>query len=216
MRWYRPGDGAGAEAIHCARGRDRRDGHRRRRARAGGGRGARDPLEISAGEGARHIQLYGPAGAIACGTHCSLALPQGRYRLLVLDTGGHLSNRWLPVQQSSRLIVTPANRGARIAGIVTMGVGIGVAAVGGFLLWATLISRTGDCFDACDWPRGQLYGGAITLAAGAAVAVTGLLIWTRNVHAVVREEAPPGAGLGLRFAPIAGLHLAGLGLTGRF
>jgi hypothetical protein len=176
------------------------------------------PVEIGAGEGARDIQLHGTGGAIACGTHCSLALPQGRYRLLVTDTGGHLSNQWLPVQQSSRLIVTPANRGARIAGIVTMGAGLGAAAVGGFLLWATLIGRTGDCFEACndDWPRGQLYGGAITLAAGAAVAVTGLLIWRRNVHAVVREEAPPGAGLGLRFAPIAGLHLAGLGLTGRF
>jgi len=176
------------------------------------------PVEIDAGEGARQIQLFGPGGAIACGTHCSLALPQGRYRLLVMDTGGHLSNQWLPVQQSSRLIVTPANRGARIAGIVTMGVGISAAAVGGFLLWATLISRTGYCSAPCndDWPRGQLYGGAITLAAGSAVTVTGLLIWRRNVHAVVREEAPPGAGLGLRFAPIAGLHLAGLGLTGRF
>jgi hypothetical protein len=181
------------------------------------------PVEIGAGEGAIHIELQGPTGPIACRTGCSVELTQGRYRLLVLDPGGHASTQWLPVSHAARLTVTPANRGARIAGIVTMGAGIGVAAVGAFILWATAIGHVyADCFGECndDWPRGQLYGGAITLTAGAALAVTGLVIWRRNVHAVVSEDAPvgspPGAARRLRLAPLAGLHLAGLGLTGSF
>jgi len=74
-----------------------------------------------------------------------------------------------------------------------------------------------NCRD--DWPKGQLYGGAITLAAGAALGVTGLVIWRRNVHAVVDEAspAPPaGAAARLRLLPVAGLRWAGLGLTGNF
>ncbi len=180
------------------------------------------PVEIDAGEGASLIQLSGPGGSIPCGTHCSLGLAQGRYRLIVTDARGNVSAQWLPVSQPSRLIVTPASRGTRIAGIVVMGVGIGVAAVGAFVLWATFIGHFfGDCFGDCGdtWPRGQLYGGAITLAAGTAVGVTGLVVWRRNVHAVVDEAspAPPaGAAARLRLAPVAGLRWAGLGLTGSF
>jgi hypothetical protein len=176
------------------------------------------PIEIGGAEGAAFIQLQGPGGPIECGTHCSVELPHGRYRLIVRDTENHLSTQYLSVEQSSRFTVAPANRGARIGGIVLMGTGIAAAAVGGLVLWITFIGHTladcaGDCSD--DWPHGQLYGGAITLAAGAAVAVTGLVIWRSNVHAVV-DQTTPGASAGLRLAPIAGLRLAGLGLTGNF
>jgi len=176
------------------------------------------PVEIGAAEGAAFIQVQGPGGPIECGTHCSVELPHGRYRLVVRDTENHLSTQYLFVEQSSRFTVAPANRGARIGGIVLMGTGIAAAAVGGLVLWITAIGHTlGDCVEPCnrDWPHAQLYGGAITLAAGAAVAVTGLVIWRSNVHAVV-DQTTPSAGARLRLAPIAGLHLAGLGLTGRF
>ena len=180
-------------------------------------------VDIDAGEGASLIQLQGPGGSFQCGTHCSLGLAQGRYRLIVVDPRGNASAQWLSVSQPSRLTVTPASRGARIAGIAVMAVGIGAAAVGAFVLWATFLGHyLADCLDPdCrnDWPRGQLYGGAITLAAGAAVGVTGLVIWRRNVHAVVDEAspAPPaGAAARLRLLPVAGLRWAGLGLTGNF
>jgi hypothetical protein len=180
------------------------------------------PVEIGAGEGASLIELQGPGGSFQCGTHCSLGLTQGRYRVLVMDAHGNVSTQWLPVEQPSRLTVTPASRGARVGGIVVMVAGIGVAAVGAFVLWATFLGHyLADCFDNCrnDWPKGQLYGGAITLAAGAALGVTGLVVWRRNVHAVVNEAspAPPaGAAARLRLAPVAGLRWAGVGLTGSF
>jgi len=176
------------------------------------------PIEIAGAEGTAFIQVQGPAGPIQCGTQCSLELPQGRYRLTVRDTDNHLSAQWLSVTQSGRFTVAPANRGVRIGGIVLMGTGIAAAAAGAFVLWITFIGHTlADCEVNCsrDWPHGQLYGGAITLAAGAAVAVTGLVIWRSNVHAVV-DQAPLVPAARLRLAPVAGLHLAGLGLTGRF
>jgi hypothetical protein len=176
------------------------------------------PVEIRGGEGTAFIQLQGPGGPIQCGTHCSVELPQGRYRLIVRDVDNHLSAQWLSVAQSSRFTVTPANRGAQIGGIVLMGTGIAAAAVGAFVLWITFIGHTlADCAANCsnDWPHGPLYGGAIALGAGVAAGVTGLIIWRSNVHAVV-DERPPVPTARLRLAPIAGLHLAGLGLTGRF
>ncbi len=175
------------------------------------------PVEIAAGEDAAFVQLQGPTGPIACGTRCSLQLPQGRYRLLVRDADGHLSAEWLPVLQPTHLTVTPASRGARIAGIVVMGTGIAVAGVGAFVLWAMLISQTGDCFGDCGerWPRGRLYGGLITLTAGAALGVTGLVIWRRNVHAVV-DEAPPAERAQVLLSPITTRDTMGLALTGRF
>jgi hypothetical protein len=176
------------------------------------------PVEIGGAEGVAFIQVQGPGGPVDCGTHCSVELPQGRYRLTVRDTDHHLSNQWLSVAQSRRFTVAPANRRARIGGIVLMGTGIAAAAAGGLVLWITFIGHTlADCEVNCsrDWPRGQLYGGAFARGAGAAVAITGLLIWLSNMHAVI-DEAPPAPAARLRLTPIAGLRLAGLGLTGSF
>ncbi len=184
------------------------------------------PVTISAAQPGTTIQLSGPTGPIACGERCTLQLLQAEYRLVVTDGEGLVSTQKLYVRMPTSAVVTPRDNGSRKLGLGVMVVGLASALVGSVVLLAILgqkfietISRdcAGPCMDG-DVATSTWIVMGVTLGAGAAVAMTGLGIWHKNLHATVRTDGAPAANDGdrLRLTPVAGLRWGGLALTGRF
>ncbi len=165
------------------------------------------------------VSLRGPGVEVGCGERCALELPRGSYKMKVKDAQGHLSTKRLDVTMPIQATVTPPDRDRRVVGMVSFVGGIAVAGVGGGILYVAL---AGECFPQCsDVPNWVWYAGGISLAAGLAVAITGLTLWLHNAHATVRADAlvpepAPVKDVGLRVTPTVGRQGAGLALTARF
>ena len=145
------------------------------------------PVEIEGSEPGSSIEVLIQGDEFLCGRRCALSLAPGAYNLRVTDAGGHLSRENLYVRGPVRATVTPANRGARIAGIVFMGVALVGAAVGA--LGAVRVS--GIRMNSCDpyFPEGAeceaktapwLYASAIGFGAAVAFGFTGFYMWDLN------------------------------------
>ena len=184
------------------------------------------PVEISAGQPGTTIMVRGPQGEVACGERCGLTLPLGTYKMIVKDRDGYLSTQKLDVTMATRATVTPPEHATRILGITSGVVGLAAAAAGAITLCLALFVRAVERIDCggmeCqtdDVPSWTWYAGGISLGAGLALGVTGLVLWRQNAHATVRLDAsvpPPATGGLLRLAPVAGRQWAGMGLTARF
>src|SRR4051812_17642826 len=82
------------------------------------------PVEIEGSEPGSSIEVLIESDEFLCGQRCALKLAPGAYNLRVTDADGNLSRENLYVRGPVRATVTPANRGARITGIVFMGVAL--------------------------------------------------------------------------------------------
>jgi hypothetical protein len=171
------------------------------------------------------VRLRGPLGDVDCDERCVLNLPLSTYKMIVKDADGHLSTQRLDVTMPLQATVTPPDHTTRTAGIVSGLVGVAAAAVGAVVLlvalWLRAVERIDCGGSACtsdDVPNWLYYAGGISVGAGLAVGLTGLIVWRRNAHADVRVEAfaPPMKDARVRVVPAAGREWAGLALIARF
>jgi hypothetical protein len=153
------------------------------------------PVEIEGREAGSSIVLSVQGNPVECGERCALTLAPGAYNLRVTDADGHLSSENLYVRMPVRATVTPANRAARITGIVLMGAAVVGAVVGGLgFLTAERIHSGRACgvSSTCDQETAPyLYMSAFGLGAAVVFGFTGFYLWDRNKTAGI-ELAPLG------------------------
>lgn len=165
---------------------------------------------------------------IECGERCALQLPTGDYKVVVRDPQGTLWTQRLSVDRPISAVVSPPDQGTRRLGIaLTMAGALGVsAAYITFLViaWKKYVESAGDCIvGACErkeFATSTYVIAGASLAVGAALGATGLVLWRGSSHAVLRSNAPdaPSASTGatLSLTPAAGHRWTGLALTGSF
>ena len=165
---------------------------------------------------------------IECGERCALQLPTGDYKLVVRDPQGKLWTQRLSVVMPISAVVSPPDQDTRRLGIgLTMAGAVGISA--GYITflviaWKKYGESAADCIvSSCEREQFAtstyvIAGGS--LAVGAALGATGLVLWRGSSHAVLRSNAPdaPAASTGaaLSLTPAAGHRWAGLALTGSF
>lgn len=146
------------------------------------------PVEIQGSEVGSSIEVIIQGREFQCGQKCALTLPPGAYNLRVTDADGNLSRENLYVRAPTRAIVTPANRSARITGIVLMTAAVVGAAIGAFGFFA--IGRTDDrCtfLSDCDQKTGRwMYASAIGAGAAVVFGFTGFHLWDQNRTAGIK------------------------------
>jgi hypothetical protein len=154
------------------------------------------PVEIEGSESGSSIEVLIQGDEFLCGRRCALSLVPGAYNLRVTDAAGHLSRENLYVRGPVRATVTPANRAARITGIVFMGVALVGAAAGALGAFRTSEIRMNSCDPyalegaACEGKTAPwLYTSAIGLGAAVAFGFTGFHLWDQNKTAGI-ELAP--------------------------
>jgi hypothetical protein len=182
------------------------------------------PVQVEAGAPDVTVRITGPGVDVPCGARCDTELPAGQYRVLATSADGRASARNVFIGEPLRLTVTPHNQAARVTGIALMPVGVAGAGAGLVMLWwaglkfifLRLAGCSGDC--SAELPGWLVPAGLISLGAGVAVGVTGVVLWRSNAHADVKMNplAPPPPRAQLRLRPVAGLRWTGLALTGSF
>src|SRR6188768_785979 len=103
------------------------------------------PVEIEGSEPGSSIEVLIQGDEFLCGRRCALNLAPGAYNLRVSDAGGNLSRENLYVRGPVHATVTPANRAARITGIVFMGVALVGAAAGALGAFRASEIRMNSC-----------------------------------------------------------------------
>jgi len=165
---------------------------------------------------------------IECGERCALQLPTGDYKLVLRDRQGTYWTQRLSVAMPMSAVVSPPDQGMRRLGIgLTMAGALAISA--GYITflviaWKKYGESAADCIvSSCEREQFAtstyvIAGGS--LAVGAALGATGLVLWRGSSHAVLRSDAPdaraPNTGAALSLTPAAGPRWAGLALTGRF
>ena len=165
---------------------------------------------------------------IECGERCALQLPTGDYKLVLRDRQGTYWTQRLSVAMPMSAVVSPPDQGTRRLGIgLTMAGALAISA--GYITflviaWKKYGESAADCIvSSCEREQFAtstyvIAGGS--LAVGAALGATGLVLWRGSSHAVLRSNAPdaPAASTGaaLSLTPAAGHRWAGLALTGSF
>jgi len=165
---------------------------------------------------------------IECGERCALQLPTGDYKLVLRDRQGTYWTQRLSVAMPMSAVVSPPDQGTRRLGIgLTMAGALAISA--GYITflviaWKKYGESAADCIvSSCEREQFAtstyvIAGGS--LAVGAALGATGLVLWRGSSHAVLRSNAPdaPAASTGaaLSLTPAAGHRWAGLALMGRF
>jgi len=165
---------------------------------------------------------------IECGERCALQLPTGDYKLVLRDRQGTYWTQRLSVAMPMSAVVSPPDQGTRRLGIgLTMAGALAISA--GYITflviaWKKYGESAADCIvSSCEREQfatsTYVIAGA-SLAVGAALGATGLVLWRGSSHAVLRSNAPdaPAASTGaaLSLTPAAGHRWAGLALMGRF
>ena len=165
---------------------------------------------------------------IECGERCALQLPTGDYKLVLRDRQGTYWTQRLSVAMPMSAVVSPPDQGTRRLGIgLTMAGALAISA--GYITflviaWKKYGESAADCIvSSCEREQfatsTYVIAGA-SLAVGAALGATGLVLWRGSSHAVLRSNAPdaPAASTGaaLSLTPAAGHRWAGLALMGSF
>src|SRR6185436_4629939 len=150
---------------------------------------------------------------IECGERCALQLPTGDYKVVVRDPQGTYWTQRLSVAMPMSAVVSPPDQGTRRLGIgLTMAGALAISA--GYITflviaWKKYGESAADCIVSSTY---VIAGGS--LAVGAALGATGLVLWRGSSHAVLRSNAPdtPAASTGaaLSLTPAAGHRWAGL------
>ncbi len=186
------------------------------------------PVTLTASEPGVTITIRDKRGIIECGERCALQLPTGDYKLVVRDPQGNLWTQRLSVVTPISAVVSPPDQGTRRLGIaLTMAGALGISA--GYITflviaWQKYVESLADCVvGSCerkDFATSTYVIAAASLAVGAALGATGLVLWRGSSHAVLRSNAPdaPAAttGAALSLTPAAGHRWAGLALMGSF
>jgi hypothetical protein len=155
------------------------------------------PVQIVGADANTSIEVLIQGEPVECGQRCSLSLVPGAYNLRVTDADGNLSRENLFVRGPVRATVTPANRSARIAGIVMMGVALVGAGVGAFGAVRASAIRDRACRNYppepnCDEAGAPwLYASAIGFGAALVFGFTGFYMWDQNKTASI-DLAPLG------------------------
>ena len=187
------------------------------------------PVTLTASEPGVTIMIRDKRGIIIeCGERCALQLRTGDYKLVVRDPEGKLWTQRLSVFKPISAVVSPPDQGTRRLGIgLTMAGALAISA--GYITflviaWKKYGESAADCIvSSCEREQFAtstyvIAGGS--LAVGAALGATGLVLWRGSSHAVLRSNAPdaPAASTGaaLSLTPAAGHRWAGLALTGSF
>ena len=186
------------------------------------------PVTLTASEPGVTIMIRDKRGIIECGERCSVQLRPGDYKLVVRDPEGKLWTQRLSVFKPISAVVSPPDQGKRGLGIaLTMAGALGISA--GYITflviaWQKYVESAVDCaLSSCErkeFATSTYVIAGASLAVGAALGATGLVLWRGSSHAVLRSDAPdaPAASTGaaLSLTPAAGHRWAGLALTGRF
>ena len=186
------------------------------------------PVTLTASEPGVTIMIRDKRGIMVCGERCTLQLPNGDYKLVVRDPEGKLWTQRLSVVMPISAVVSPPDQDTRRLGIaLTMAGAVGISA--GYITflviaWQKYVESAADCIvSSCEREQFAtstyvIAGGS--LAVGAALGATGLVLWRGSSHAVLRSNAPdaPAASTGaaLSLTPAGGHRWAGLALTGSF
>jgi hypothetical protein len=158
------------------------------------------PVQIVGAEPDTSIVVLIQGDELECGQRCALTLVPGAYNLRVTDADGNLSRENLFVRGPVRATVTPANRSARIAGIVMMGVALVGAGVGALGAVRASAIRQHACQGYPPEPNCEeagapwLYASAIGFGAALVFGFTGFYMWDQNKTAGI-DLAP------LQFTP---------------
>ena len=186
------------------------------------------PVTLTASEPGVTIMIRDKRGIIECGERCALQLPTGNYKLVVRDPQGKLWTQRLSVVTPISAVVSPPDQGTRQLGIaLTMAGALGISA--GYvtflvIAWQKYVESAVDCaLSSCErkeFATSTYVIAGASLAVGAALGATGLVLWRGSSHAVLRSDAPdaPAANTGaaLSLTPAAGHRWAGLALMGSF
>jgi len=192
------------------------------------GSGPVHPVTLTASEPGVTIMIRDKRGIIECGERCALQLPAGNYKLVVRDLQGKLWTQRLSVVMPISAVVSPPDQVTRRLGIgLTMAGALGISA--GYITflviaWQKYVESAVDCaLSSCErkeFATSTYVIAGASLAVGAALGATGLVLWRGSSHAVLRSDAPdaPAANTGasLSLTPAAGHRWAGLALMGSF
>jgi len=147
------------------------------------------PVEISAALPGSSIQVRGRGREFACGERCVLQLPQHDYRIFVQDREGNVSATALTIMAPIRLTASPGDHRRKMLGIGLFAGGVAATVAGAAVLYlaqrAHVTSVSGGCTSECYAPTWRWYAGGVSLAAGAGLGTTGIIVWKANGHAVI-------------------------------
>jgi hypothetical protein len=143
------------------------------------------PVEIRATQPGSSIQVRGRGREFACGEHCVLQLPQHDYRVIVRDRDGNDYATALTIMAPTRLTASPGNHGAKMLGIGLFAGGVAATVVALSVFYVAWRADVHTCTADCDAPMWQWYASGVSLAAGAGLGATGIIVWKASAHARV-------------------------------
>jgi len=142
-------------------------------------------VEISVTQLGSSIQVRGRGREFACGEHCVLQLPKHDYRILVRDRDGNDSATALTIMAPTRLTASPGNNRFKMLGIGLFAGGLAATVVALAVFYDASRASARTCTGDCGAPMWQWYAGGISLAAGAGLGATGIIVWKASAHARV-------------------------------